>query len=172
MDVTVGTGALLEEESREERNARWIAAIEEAHENYTFDPRVDPSKYDELEDRLLRRLGFRTPPIRTVEASASQTGSDLAPREDEQEMALLVSYAALLFKEPEFPEKFRRFHSGETSIDFHRETWSAAHRLSRELGVARTPEPIHITLGRIKRDHEAAVGRPSSIPFPAGDPPR
>jgi hypothetical protein len=85
-------------------------------------------------------------------------------------MEILVSYAEFLFKEPDFSEKFGRFQSGETNVDFHRETWSAAQRLSREIGGGRAPEPIHITLDRIKREHEAAVGRPSSIPFPGGDP--
>lgn len=158
-------------ESIEDRHARWIESIERAHLSLDLDLSVDRARHNEIEDQLLRELGFRAPLTSDDNESQSTTKMDAAYRKGMRQAKMFFRYVELLFDEPGFGEKFEKIQSGECNVDVKRETWSAATKLFREKGGGVSPEHIRLTLQGIRKEMDDGHSHTSLIPFPSGDPP-
>lgn len=158
---------LTEYQSLEERQKGWVAAILEAQQDYMFGPALTRDRRLAIEDRLLRRLGFRAP-LDLVESlsDTEKTRADARYIRGREEMRLLARYLFLLSASAE-DGALEAWNQDPESVALKRLTWACARRVFQELGGGSSDIHIRTTLQRLARIEPGKY----RFPVPTGDPP-
>jgi hypothetical protein len=150
----------------------WIESIRAAQLRILKEEGLEPDRRGEIEEGLLRDLGFRAPhPIGAL-ARPLDKGDDKHWLTRQQRLSRWLRYVAILHGLSGASDRLRKYGAGDETVNLKIEAWIAGDRLFRDIGGGRSPSHVRKTIqawGREFGTYDPEIR--FRVPVPTGDPP-
>jgi hypothetical protein len=152
--------------------AGWIESIRAARLRVLLEEGTQGHRRSEIEEELLRALGFRAPPPLGALATPLTKRDDRDWLDRQVRLSRWLKYIEILYRPVETRSLLRQFAAGDESVNLKIEAWVAGHQLFQEIGGGRSPSHVRKTIQGWAREFESDTPNLRiRVPIPTGDPP-